>query len=175
MPKTTLAKVLVDPSKKASLETRFWAKVDKRGPDECWPWVAKATTNYGYGRMALGGSSGGQVRAHRASYALEYGSVPDGLDVCHRCDNPPCCNPNHLFLGTATENMRDAAIKGRISPPPHSFGEKHHNAKFGRETALSISTDQRSARVLAAEYGVSEMTIYRLRRGTTWKNLERRA
>ena len=172
MPKTTLNEIVSDPVRRAGLEARFWPKVDRKGDNECWPWASKALAHFGYGRLFLATNSG-QARAHRVAYALRHGSVPDHLQVCHRCDNPPCCNPNHLFLGTAVDNMKDAARKGHTSPPPHSFGEKHHNAKFDAKSALSIANDRRSARIIAAQYGVSEMTIYRIRKGLTWKNLER--
>jgi hypothetical protein len=155
--------------KRRGVEVRFWPKVDRRGPDECWPWIAKAVCRNGYGRMSDGRHR--QLRAHRIAYELANGPVPEGLDVCHSCDNPPCCNPAHLFLGTAKDNMADAKRKGRTSPPPHYFGEDHHNAKFGHTAALAILSDTRPAQVVAADYGVSAKTVYALWRGDTWEKL----
>lgn len=91
-------------------EVRFWAKVDKAGPDECWLWTA--STNKGYGQLAIKPSPQ-PVMAHRFSYELANGPIPDGLAVCHTCDNPPCVNPAHLFLGTKGDNNRDMVAKGR--------------------------------------------------------------
>lgn len=91
-------------------ETRFWAKVDRT--DDCWTWTA-ATTGSGYGRFGHQNARGGWVAAHRFAYELANGPIPDGMFVCHKCDNPPCVNPSHLFLGTHQDNMRDMDAKGR--------------------------------------------------------------
>jgi hypothetical protein len=95
---------------------RFWSKVERHGPDECWLWSA-GRFRQGYGMFWF------QRRNHyanRIAYLSEHGSIPDGLNVLHRCDNPPCCNPAHLFLGTDSDNTADMHSKGR-----HSFGERH--------------------------------------------------
>lgn len=91
------------------IEERFWSKVDRRGPDECWPWTACYSRN-GYGWFGVNGK--GWV-ATRMAWFLTHGSPPDGF-VCHRCDNPQCVNPAHLFVGSHTDNMRDAVAKGRM-------------------------------------------------------------
>lgn len=97
--------------KYCSLECRFWSKVEvTENPDDCWNWKAKAKSGHGYGIFNLGDH---QSNAHRVSWMLSNGPIPDGLFVCHKCDNPRCCNPNHLFLGTPKDNTDDMNRKGR--------------------------------------------------------------
>lgn len=92
------------------LEERFWPKVDKRCSDECWVWRGGRYSR-GYGRFFLAGKS---ARAHRIAWQLANGeAVPAGMIVCHSCDNPPCVNPSHLWLGTGTDNYADMVQKGR--------------------------------------------------------------
>lgn len=89
-------------------ETRFWAKVRKS--DGCWSWLA-TTDNDGYGKIKVSSKDG---LAHRFSWQLHFGPIPKGMRVLHTCDNPPCTNPKHLFLGTNQDNTRDAIAKGRL-------------------------------------------------------------
>lgn len=110
---------------------RFWAKVTQDGPvpvhrpelGPCWLWLA-ATNPSGYGKMSKGGHAAPLVAAHRLSWELHYGPVPDGLFVLHRCDNPPCVRPDHLFLGTHDDNMADATAKGRMRGTRWWLGKK---------------------------------------------------
>jgi hypothetical protein len=91
---------------------RFWRNVDKRGPDECWPWQS-STNQWGYGTASLAGRP---KLAHRIAWELAYGAIPVGICVLHRCDTPGCCNPAHLWLGTRKDNMRDMLRKGLPTP-----------------------------------------------------------
>lgn len=91
------------------LEVRFWSHVDKRGPDECWPWLGGNTDGYGYIRRGPD-----KLRVTRLSWEIANGrAFPEGLVACHSCDNPPCVNPNHIWAGTYSDNMRDMVAKGR--------------------------------------------------------------
>lgn len=91
------------------VELRFWDKVDRREPDACWLWVG--ARRHRYGEVWRDNK---HVYAHRVSYEIANGPIPAGLFICHRCDTPLCVNPAHLFAGTQTDNMRDAANKGRV-------------------------------------------------------------
>jgi len=96
------------------LEVRFWARVDRGGPDDCWPWTATMLAS-GYGWVHA--PEVGEERAHRVAWVLTIGPIPEGQVACHRCDNPPCCNPGHLFLGTQAANVADRDEKGRGRGP----------------------------------------------------------
>lgn len=99
------------PSLVLPYEVRFWSFVDRSGPG-CWEWQGARLRGYGIALKGAGrpGRSG---RAHRVAWALTFGAVPVGMQVCHHCDNPPCVRPDHLFLGTAADNARDRESKGR--------------------------------------------------------------
>lgn len=89
---------------------KFWSRVDRSGgPDACWPWTGGRYST-GYGRMSMGRKKTG---AHRLAWAIANGPIPDGLVICHTCDNPPCCNPAHLWAGTNQDNTADRVAKGR--------------------------------------------------------------
>lgn len=106
------------------IEERFWIKVDKtKGPNACWEWKAsRMPTGYGHVSLNLGNGIHRSTYAHRVSYELTHGQIPDGMCVCHSCDNPACVNPSHLWLGTVADNIRDRDRKGRgkisfVKPP----------------------------------------------------------
>lgn len=137
------------------LAERLWPKVDKRGPGECWPWVGSLDSS-GYGQMWDGQRP---TRSSRLVYALIHGPIPDGLCVLHRCDNPPCCNPAHLFLGTKGDNTADMMAKGRRGGPVKLSAEQV------REIRVRVAAGERQWRV-AKEYGVRDSTVCRIARGT---------
>lgn len=114
---------------------RFWSHVNKGGPNDCWEWTS-SRTEWGYGRFArtIGADGPRVVRAHRYSFELHFGEpIPPGMFVCHRCDNPPCVNPAHLFIGTHTDNMHDMASKGRryeVQPETCPNGHRYEVTGF---------------------------------------------
>jgi|SRR3990167_6387503 len=144
----------------------FWSKVDRSGgPNACWPWTG-ATTRGGYGNVGRGGR---YYRAHRMAWGLVNGPMPRDLHACHSCDNPPCCNPAHLFPGTNRENAEDAGRKGRLAR-----GERQPTAKLTDAAVLTIRAriaagDSNGA--IAGDYGVVRDTIGMIRRGKTWVHI----
>ena len=126
----------------------------------------------GYGNFRWSGYR--NVGAHRAMYELTVGPVPDGLRVLHRCYNPPCCNPEHLFIGTQAENMADKARKGRRATP-EAFGhpgESNPSAKLTEDDVRSIRASDEGPTLLAQRYGVSVVSICNVRSRRTWKHVE---
>ncbi len=152
--------------KRQTMADRFWAKVDKRGPDECWLWIA-ATNHFGYGAFCVDGA---MRSAHRASWLLANGPCPPGLFVCHRCDNPPCVNPAHLFLGTSAENSADMVSKGR-----QGIGARNGNAVLSTRQAqvarfLCASTSL-SHLEISQLFGVRQSAIHKIESRRTWSHV----
>lgn len=160
----------------ASLEARLWRKVSCGGPDECWPWTGGRRGPYGV-LLRAGGrrtqSYDGRISAHRAAWEVTHGPIPPGLLVCHRCDNPVCCNPAHLFLGTTADNMTDKAAKGRARGAGR--GERNHAARLSASTVREIrnlvSTGQATVGDLADRFGVAQPTISDVVAGRTWRHV----
>jgi hypothetical protein len=144
----------------------FWSRVKVGEPDECWEWQAARSPN-GYGVTHWTGRS---EQAHRIAFFLSGGYLPQGMQVCHACDNKPCCNPKHLFLGTPKENMLDAIHKDRLAR-----GERNAEAKFTPDQIQQIRQDHsagKSQRQLAKESGVYQSTIRRIVIRETWNHIK---
>jgi len=171
-------------------------RIDKRGDNECWEWQG-ARIHFGYGAFKLRGKS---VKAHRVAWELANGPIPSGLFVCHRCDNPPCCNPNHLFLGTHADNTADMVAKGRAvagdrhhsvvhpeclargnrhwtrtRPQNLRRGASHPRAKLSEDDVRAIRATYALGGVrqvdLADKYGVPQTAISQVIRRATWKEV----
>lgn len=161
-------------AKRGTLAERFWARVDKRGPDECWPWLGAKNCG-GYGRICKGNRKGGAptIQAHRASYELNVGPIPDGLFVCHHCDNRACVNPAHLFLGTAQDNADDMVRKGR-SPrhgKTHNSGERNGRAKLTAQQVIEIRQSPMTYDQISKVYGISDGAISGILSRKNWKHI----
>lgn len=150
---------------------RFWKKVDRSGPDDCWEWKG-AKANFGYGEHII---SNRKVRAHRVAWELTKGTIPIGLCILHKCDNPPCCNPNHLFVGTRADNSDDKIAKGRYR---HGIarGEHHGQAILCEEDVLYIRATYNhntcSQRSLATKFNVTVGTISAIVHRRLWKHVQ---
>lgn len=148
------------------LQIKFEAGFVKGEADDCWEWTMSKGKKERYGRVWF---EGRKHKAHRIAYQLYIGEIPEGMCVCHHCDNPSCVNPKHLFLGTRKDNMKDCANKGRIRCPR---GEHHPRAKLTAADVVEIRTSTVSSRTLAPEYGITSAAIRNIRRGIVWKKEE---
>lgn len=157
--------------KRRSVILRFWDKVDQPYVGHgCWQWLAGKDKD-GYGNLALPGRRGGSIRAHRFSWVLHYGSIPEGMLVLHKCDNPSCVNPVHLFLGTYHDNYHDMKTKKRWRPGGCRPGEDHPLAKLCEKDVKRIRSSKLSGPELARQLGVRKQTISSVRRKETWKHI----
>lgn len=154
---------------------RFWVKVKVGREDECWPWRG-CTDPSGYGRFTVVGGRRPKTRvASRVAYALSV-KDPGGKHVLHRCDNPPCCNPAHLFLGTHADNMRDMGDKGRHGCRGRN-GTKHPQAKLSDEDVYDIRARRdagENSRVIARDYPISCGAVRGIGNRRSWKHLPER-
>lgn len=166
----------------------FWERVNKSTDDACWPWT-RARNSRGYG--SLGHRPVPHVKmslsAHRVAFELSHGPIPDGYCVCHACDNPGCCNPRHLFLGTVADNNADRSRKGRTARPGVGNwrayadrsntprGETHPRAKLTeaqvREIKRMLADRTLTQRSIAAQFGVTQSSVMMINTGRQWKHV----
>lgn len=166
------------------LAPRFWGYVHRCGPDDCWPWLGRLFDGQRYGQFALDGRP---ARAHRVAWMLTRGPIPDGLYVCHSCDNPACCNPSHLWLGTHDDNMADRQAKGRtlrgadhpLRRHPefaaHPKGEANARAKVTaddvRAIRLAFASGERQ-RSIANRYGINIPSVSMIVNRKNWSHID---
>ncbi len=135
----------------------------------CFLWLAATSEKNGYAAVNIGRKT---RRAHRVAYELaNRETVPKGIDVCHKCDVRSCINPDHLFLGTRLDNMRDCVNKGRFKPLEPLSGEASPNSKLTDQDVIAIRADTRSQRAIARAYGVDKGTIAAIIQRRTWRHL----
>lgn len=150
-------------------KARFDAKWIRDESSDCWLWTASCAGQKDYGQMKIP-KQRKQEYAHRIAYLIHKGEIPEGMQVCHRCDNPKCVNPSHLFLGTCAENHADMKAKGR-----HLYGEKNTQAKLNLEMVnqihgmLKLNIPQWK---IARAFGVSQITISRIKRHLRWQHVK---
>jgi hypothetical protein len=157
-------------------EERFWARVVKS--DGCWNWTGRKT-RFGYGRLWVGGKDREQIVTHRASWIIHFGPIPEGKWVLHKCDNPACVRPDHLYLGTARENVADREERNRwckkIKDTPHARGEKIGASKLTedqvREMRARYAAGGMSFAALGRAYGVSDVLAGQVIRRQLWTHV----
>lgn len=143
----------------SSLRDRFYDQFIPVTESGCWLWIGCCSKS-GYGQIKDHYKT---KTAHRTSYELHIGEIPEGMLVCHKCDVPFCVNPNHLFIGTSRDNILDSVSKGR-----HPHCETHNKAKLTWENCDEIRSSNEDMQVIADRLGVHFSTVYRVRRGETW-------
>lgn len=158
-----------DLQRKSKTAAFSWGRVDVRGEDECWPWLG-ATNVWGYGDCVYAGR---RSNASRAAYLDKNGGIQSGHVVCHRCDNPICCNPAHLFAATQADNLEDCRRKGRQR---YRKGANHHRptAKMTPEKVMEARRLYASGVTqteIARRWGMHSSVISRAVRGESWKHV----
>lgn len=132
----------------------------------CKIWTGK-TDNFGYGKYTEQGTRKTKL-AHRVAWEEANGPIPDGMCVLHECDNPPCVNDEHLFLGTREDNNKDRTVKGRSAKRQ---GHLNPNVKLTADTVRKIRRDSRSGKDTAKAYGISTSHVSEIRNGISWGHL----
>lgn len=158
------------PSTPEEDQERFWSKVDKRGENECWEWTASRSP-FGYGRINIRGRI---EFAHRMAVVFATGNpIPDGENVLHSCDNPPCCNPAHLRTGTQEDNAADRESRGRGNQPR---GSKNGKTVFIEDEVVHIKRLLKEGRLnkgqIAEAFGCSRSAIEGIAIGRTWSHIK---
>lgn len=159
-----------------SSESRMWplhrrilCRLNLNRETGCWEWLGAVLPPMGYGMVATFRYNGRRApsRLHRLMYEHRNGPTPAGMLVCHKCDNPRCCNPRHLFIGTHLGNQRDMTAKRR-----HAFGERATGVKLTETAVRAIRSSEGMGRIVAKDFGISEAQVSLIRRGLSWRYLD---
>jgi hypothetical protein len=150
-----------------TIEERFWSKVLVIPFSECWLWTGEINEG-GYGLLYIKEKA---RPAHRVSWELNRGSIPEKLKVCHKCDNPPCVRPDHLFLGTQRDNVYDMIKKGRMGLRGQNKGVINGACKLSPELVLEIRADNRKRCEIARHYKISDVQVFRIKNRINWKHV----
>ena len=148
---------------------RFMKRVQVGGPSACWEWTG-CRMRGGKWHGAWRNGAGRTETTHRAAWRFEHGEIPAGVCVLHRCDNPACCNPDHLFLGTQSDNSLDMWAKGRARPRSLR-GEEHGRAKITAEDVHTIRASGDPGVALAHRFGITRATVCAIRKRRIWKHV----
>lgn len=150
-------------------ELRNWIEniMTVRNATNCWEWAGHCSYK-GYGIVSFKGK---QTTAQRVSWQIWNGDIPRGLLVCHHCDNPPCVNPDHLWIGTPKQNTHDAMNKGRLSRLPRAWGESHGQHKLTEFQATEIFKSLASNKSLSIRFKVASPTIWKIKHKLIWKHI----
>jgi len=151
----------------------FWPKVDRSGgPDACWPWTGHRNSK-GYGSTHIWSDGKWRtVGAHRVAYTLERGPIAAGLQVCHVCDNPPCCNPAHHFLGTVRDNSRDMAAKGRTGTAPGMASTRARLTDADVREIRRLRSEGMGVVAIGQRFGIHSARVSMIARGLQWKHVD---
>lgn len=153
-------------AKAIPVPVRFWQYTIKRGPDDCWLWVGARFGANGYGALQVNERA---LRAHRIAWEMHNGPIPSDRIVCHTCDNPPCVNPAHLYLGTHASNAADKVRRGRVNP---SVGGGTRPTKLTPKDIAEIRSAPGRLAEIAAKYGVSRSQISRVKLRQNWRHIK---
>lgn len=151
-----------------TLEQRFFSRVERT--DGCWTFRSGARTRSGHRQIWVVDR---MVLAHRVSWELHHGPILEGMVVCHRCDNPPCVNPAHLFLGTVAANNEDRDLKGRHVALPGSSNGNAKLSEYQVQEILAACADGEPQRAVAGRYGISQGLVSLIVRGKAWTHVAR--
>lgn len=154
------------------LTQRFEEKYIPEPNSGCWIWIGGQYQS-GYGNISINNK---KQKAHRVSYEMHKGKIPEGMFVCHSCDNPLCVNPDHLWVGTAIDNNADRHAKGRSNggtdgPKQPAIGAKNPNSKLTEKQVMEIYRDPRSYTKISKDYGVRHAAVWRIKKKKTWRHL----